>query len=246
MIIADIEKLAAKGESETLEFKRSTGELREAMQTLCAFAKGSGGIVLIGVRSDGKIIGQQVTEQTLHEIAAARDRFEPPIDVTLEQIEVASGRAVLVLVVAGTSDSAPCAYDGRAFERIGNTTRRMSQERFEALLLDRAHSRRRWENQIADEITIKDIDREEVSRIIEAARSTGRLVGPVGRSKPELLDRLGVRHKGRLLRAAVVLFGKTFMPDYPQCELRMARFRGRDKTEFVDQRHMQGMGERMP
>ena len=210
------------------------------MQTLCAFANGSGGIVLIGVRSDGKIIGQQVTEQTRHDIAAARDRFEPPIDVAIERIEVASGRAVLVLIVTGTSDSVPCACDGRAFERIGNTTRRMSQERFEALLLDRAHSRRRWENQIADEITFKDIDREEVSRIIEAARSTGRLVGPVGRSLPDLLDRLGVRRKGRLLRAAAVLFGKTFMPDYPQCELRMARFRGSDKTEFLDQRHIRG------
>jgi ATP-dependent DNA helicase RecG len=30
----------------------------------------------------------------------------------------------------------------------------------------------------------------------------------------------------------------TFMPDYPQCELRMARFRGSDKTEFLDQRHI--------
>lgn len=42
-------------------------------------------------------------------------------------------------------------------------------------------------------------------------RSTGRLVGPVGRSVPELLDRLGVRRKGKFLRAAVVLFGKTFL-----------------------------------
>jgi predicted HTH transcriptional regulator len=40
--------------------------------------------------------------------------------------------------------------------------------------------------------------------------------------------------------AAVVFFGKTFMPDYPQCELRMARFRGVDKTEFLDQRQIRG------
>jgi ATP-dependent DNA helicase RecG len=40
--------------------------------------------------------------------------------------------------------------------------------------------------------------------------------------------------------AAVVFFGKTFMPDYPQCELRMARFRGLDKTEFLDQRQIRG------
>jgi len=36
----------------------------------------------------------------------------------------------------------------------------------------------------------------------------------------------------------VVLFGKTFLPDYPQCELRMARFRALHKTEVLDQRHV--------
>ncbi len=30
------------------------------------------------------------------------------------------------------------------------------------------------------------------------------------------------------------------MPDYPQCGLRMARFKGTDKTEFLDQRQLHG------
>ena len=47
-----------------------------------------------------------------------------------------------------------------------------------------------------------------------------------------------MRREGKILQAAVVLFGKEFMPDYPQCELRMARFRGTDKTEFMDQRQV--------
>jgi ATP-dependent DNA helicase RecG len=238
--LGDIQMLVGPGESATLEFKRSTGELREAMQALCAFANGTGGRVVIGVRPGGEVVGQQVSEQTLHEIAAARDRFEPPIDFSVERVESGGDRTVLVLTVGGSGDSVPFTYEGRAYERVGNTTRRMSQERYEALLLDRAHSRRRWENQVAEEITLKDLDRDEVFRIVEAARSTGRLVGPVGRSLPELLDRLGVRRKGQILRAAVVLFGKTFLPDYPQCELRMARFRGTDKTEFLDQRHIRG------
>jgi ATP-dependent DNA helicase RecG len=49
-----------------------------------------------------------------------------------------------------------------------------------------------------------------------------------------------VRRDGKILQAAVVLFGKNFLPDYPQCELRMARFKGTDKTEFLDQRHIRG------
>lgn len=207
---------------------------------MCAFANGEGGRVLVGVKPDGKVVGQQVSEQTFHEIADAREKFEPPLMFDVERIDLGPDRTVLILRVPGRSDSVPFTYDGRAFERVDNTTRRMSHERFEALVVDRAHGRRRWENQEAEEVSLRDIDRDEVLRIIEAARSTGRLVGPVGRSLPDLLDRLGVRRKGAILRAAVVLFGKTFLPDYPQCELRMARFRGTDKTEFLDQRHVRG------
>ena len=41
-------QLIAQGESETLEFKRSTAELKRAGETLCAFLNGEGGKVLIG------------------------------------------------------------------------------------------------------------------------------------------------------------------------------------------------------
>jgi ATP-dependent DNA helicase RecG len=235
-----LSRLIAKGESATLELKRSTGELREAMQTLCAFANGKGGRVIFGVKPDGELVGQQVSEQTLHEIAAARDRFEPPIEFEVERVKVVSGRTAVVLTVVGARDSVPFTFDGRAFERVENTTRKMAQERYEALLLERGHSRRRWENQEADELTLKDIDRDELFRIVAIIRSMGRLSGPVGKSLPDVLDRLGMRRGGKLLRATVVLFGKTFLPDYPQCELRMARFRGLDKTEFLDQRQLRG------
>ncbi|MBI4208346.1 MAG: AAA family ATPase, partial [Deltaproteobacteria bacterium] len=44
--------------------------------------------------------------------------------------------------------------------------------------------------------------------------------------------------EGQIYQGAVVLFGKEFLPHYPQCELRMARFRGTDKTEFLDQKNV--------
>lgn len=43
MTLADLEQLIAQGESETLELKRSTAELRRAGETLCAFLNGEGG-----------------------------------------------------------------------------------------------------------------------------------------------------------------------------------------------------------
>ena len=70
--IADLVK---QGEGLALEFKRSTGELKEAMKTLCAFLNGTGGTVLVGVWPSGKIEGQDVSDQTLRDIAQASDRI---------------------------------------------------------------------------------------------------------------------------------------------------------------------------
>ncbi len=232
--------LVKEGEGPALEFKRSTGELKEAMQTLCAFLNGSGGIVLFGVRAEGAVEGQEVSDQTLRDIAQAADRFEPPAHLSIHRVKVKIGREVVIAAVDGGVDMRPFTYEGRSYERVGSTTRRMPQARYEKALLDRAHGKRRWENEPAEDVGLRDIDQTEVFRIVEAARSAGRLIGPVGTRLADVLDRLKLRRGGKILQAAVVLFGKEFLPDYPQCELRMARFRGTDKTEFLDQRHVRG------
>lgn len=56
----------------------------------------------------------------------------------------------------------------------------------------------------------------------------------------DVLDRLGLRANGGFSNAAVVLFGTQLFPQYPQCQLRMARFRGTAKTEFLDNLQVYG------
>ncbi len=54
----------------------------------------------------------------------------------------------------------------------------------------------------------------------------------------DILDRLGLRRNGTVTQAAHVLYGKSFLPDYPQSLLKMARFRGTDVTgDILDHRH---------
>jgi ATP-dependent DNA helicase RecG len=240
MTLNTLKRLVALGEGSQLEFKRSTGELREALHTVCAFLNADGGKVLFGVRPDGALVGQEVSDKTLRDIAQALEGFEPPARIETERVRLRSGREILIFHVEGLSDSIPFIFEGRAYERVESTTRRMPQRRYEQLLLERAHSKRRWENQEAEETSLHDIDREEVFRMVNAARTAGRLVEPVGKDLGRMLDRLGVRRRGILLRAAVVLFGTRFLPDFPQCELRLARFRGTGKTEFLDQRQLRG------
>ena len=69
MTIAAFRRLIASGEGPILEFKRSTGELREGMRTACGFLNGDGGKVAFGVKPDGTLVGQEVSDKTLREIA---------------------------------------------------------------------------------------------------------------------------------------------------------------------------------
>ena len=50
--------LAATGESETLEFKRTTGTRRAAAATVCAMLNQRCGHVLFGVTAEGDVVGQ--------------------------------------------------------------------------------------------------------------------------------------------------------------------------------------------
>ena len=52
MTLDQIATLAATGESETLEFKETTGTRREATMTVCAFLNQRGGQVLFGVAGE--------------------------------------------------------------------------------------------------------------------------------------------------------------------------------------------------
>ena len=240
MTLAEVQNLIAeyKGEWENIEFKKSTGELHGGMETLCGFLNGSGGRVLFGVNSAGKVKGQDVSDATFQAVAGAIRKLEPPAWIEQIRIPVAGTAEVLMLQTTRQADG-PYLFDGRPYQRIGNTTSRMPQAEYERRLLARAKNQQHWEDQPAEKYTLADVDMTEVERTLRAAVHQGRLESAP--SDPvEGLDRLQLRMEGQLFRAAVVLFGRKQMPYYPQCALRMARFKGTDKTEFLDNRQLHG------
>ena len=89
MNIDDIKAIIAKDENRVLELKKTTGELIKGMQTLCAFLNSDGGWLIFGVTPKSlKIVGQEVTDNTLREIAQALSGIEPVADVDVEYIDV--------------------------------------------------------------------------------------------------------------------------------------------------------------
>ncbi|MBU0718145.1 MAG: putative DNA binding domain-containing protein [Planctomycetes bacterium] len=239
MNLDEIRQLVAAAESETVEFKKSTAQLKPAGETLCGFLNADGGVVLIGITNKGEILGQQVSDKTLTDVAATLGKFEPPPPIQIQRVIVKTDKEVIVLRATPAQESLPFTFDGRPYERVGTTTSIMPQERYQQLLIQRIQSRQRWENARAG-AGIQDLDEEGILRTVRVGIEAGRLPEATGKDLEDILDRLGLRIDGEILNAAVVLFGRQFLPDYPQCQLRLARFKGTDKSEFLDQRQIQG------
>lgn len=223
----DLQGILNAGESETVEFKRSTAQLPRAGETLCGFLNGKGGLVVIGVDPNGKLLGQDVADSTQQEIARMLDRFEPPAPVETRILAIpSSAKSLIIFEAPRTADGRPFTYDDRPYQRVGTTTSRMPQERYESLLLERAHARRRWENQPAVDVRLEDLDHEEILQTREAAVRHRRISAGTSTDVGDILDRLGLRRDGVITQAAHMLYGTRFLPDYPQGRLKLGRFRG--------------------
>jgi len=104
------------------------------------------------------------------------------------------------------------------------------------------HPTHRWENQPASKnITVSDLEEEEIQTLFTNAVRSGRLKKTKQTDIESILQGLGLIKNGRLLNAAVVLFGQDVWSDYSQCEIRMARFRGTSRLPtFSDNRQYNG------
>jgi len=91
-----LRQIAASGETDTTEFKRTTGELTAGIRTVCALLNKGGGFVLFGVHDSGRLSGQPVSTKTREEIAQQLHKIEPPVFPDLEEVPLDLGNSVLV------------------------------------------------------------------------------------------------------------------------------------------------------
>jgi ATP-dependent DNA helicase RecG len=243
MNINDIEKVKSiidNAENSQTEFKETTGQLERGMETICAFLNGTGGTLLFGVTDHGKMIGQEVADSTKRNIAEAINRLEPLAEVLVSYVSLPhSDKSIIALHVEEARFERPFCYKGRAYMRVESVTTTMPQAVYNELLMQRG-GKYGWESMTNPDLQIADLDENTILGAVRAGIDSGRLPeNTIREDIPSILEKFDLLHHQQLNNAAAVLFGKKFY-DYPQCLLRMARFRGTDKNEFIDNQRVQG------
>ena len=239
--IDDIKNLI-KSDTETdiIEFKKTTGQLERGMETLCAFLNGEGGTVLFGVTDEVKIIGQDIAGKTKETIGEAVSRLEPNANVRIFYVPMPdSEKKVIALHVESARMERPFCYKGRPYMRIENVTTLMPQEKYSHLLMQRG-GKYSWEAITNPDLKISDLDENAIMGAVRSGIRGGRLPETtIAESIPAILEKFDLLHDGKLNNAAAVLFGRDFYY-YPQCLLRLARFKGTTKDEFIDNQRVTG------
>lgn len=240
MTFEDIEKLTCRMETGQVEFKETTGQLERGMETLCAFLNGMGGTVLFGVTDKGKITGQEISDKTKRDIAEAIRRIEPFATIEVSYTAIPdTQKSVITLFVEQQRYMRPFSYKGRAYQRIESVTSIMPQEVYNHLVMQRG-GKYAWESMTNSDLKISDLDEQVIMGAVRAGIRSGRLPETTIREDiSTILEKFNLLHEGKLNNAAAVLFGRDFYY-YPQCVLRLARFKGSTKDEFIDNQRVNG------
>jgi len=127
---SSIRELVQKGESQTLEFKKSLGLQREGLEALCAMVNSdlARGTVVFGVEKDGTVYGIEegnldTAQRSLSQVI--RNKFDPPL-IVIMKVEELNGEKVLAISAERSRDVPYHEYDGRAWVRQGSEKRRLS------------------------------------------------------------------------------------------------------------------------
>jgi ATP-dependent DNA helicase RecG len=190
-------------ETETLEYKRSTSELEDALEDIAAILNKHGaGVLYFGIRPDGEVIGQEITANTLRKVSQAiGNHIEPKIYPTVEQVVIDDKPCVRVDF---NGDDPPYCKRGRAYIRVADESLQMNASELRNYIKKQLETDVPWDSATSD-LTLDDIDDEILIDYIKKANDAGRIEWEYTDVK-DTLTRLKLLKNGRLLNTAKAMF----------------------------------------
>ena len=219
-------------ETEVLEFKKSTSELKEAVYSICAMLnKHQRGELYFGVKSDGTPVGQKVSEDTLRQVShRIAESIKPRIYPEVKRI-ILDGKECIYVKFEG--NQTPYFAFGIAKIRVADEDITMSPEQITSLLLNSGREGNRWESLVSNK-TIHDVDEELLKKYTNKAHEAGRIAISYT-NKKTVLNQLELTRGDNLLNAGKALFSDDLIQD-----IQMAIFATTERLTFNDIQRFHG------
>ena len=154
----ELQRRIAGGETARMEFKRGPGDLSGVGKTVCAFANGEGGLLVLGVNDAGAVVGVRENPETVQERLAGflQTGCGKPVTAECGRHDVDGRWVHWIEVHRHQRGYEPFSYDGRFWIRRGRSTGAPSASELQELL--NAFGLVLTEKQILPSATVDDID----------------------------------------------------------------------------------------
>ena len=130
-------------ETETLEYKKSTGEMKEAMVSIASILNKHGiGTLYFGVKPNGTVCGQNVSESSLRDVSrAVYDNIRPQIFPAIKEV-IMDGKHLIRVEFSG--NDTPYSSAGRYYLRTADEDREVSPAELRNFFVANEY-REKWE-----------------------------------------------------------------------------------------------------
>jgi len=219
--MCDVEKLISIGENEEIEFKESF-DFNGIMETVVAFANKRGGVILVGVKDNGYVVGVQIGKETLRNLAnKISQNTNPPIIPEFEVKEI-DGKKILCIRI-NECPIKPVMFKGRAYIRSGNSNKKLDAKDIADLYYKSV--RLSWDY-ITLNAGLEDVDFNAVKNFVEVAKKRGRLNVLENEDLKTILEKLELIYDNKATRSLILLFGSNPQRYFSYAVVRIAKFRG--------------------
>jgi len=220
----NLEKLIEEGEGERLEFKSSLAQIKDILKTICAFANTYGGIVVVGIKGSGEVVGLNVTDETLLSLRRSIETSIDPQPFVRLRVQSYNDKLILIIEVAEGVNK-PYFYRGKCYVRVGSSNKLLSRDEIITLLLEKVS----FDSlPFSGDVSIDDYY---LKRLIDKAR-VRRLMNIYFTNVRDVLNRLKLLIDGRVRIAAVLLFSNEASEVFPQAVIKMGVF---EDNKIIDE-----------
>jgi len=213
-------------ENEYLELKKSISELKEAIKSITAILNKHGkGRLYFGIKNNGEIVRQDISDKTLRDISRAiSENIEPKIYPVVEKL---SKNSLEYIKISFEGKEKPYFSFGRAYIRVADEDRQLSAKKLKEMIIRAEIYHSNWDSETS-ELKINVIKKQVFKSFIAKAKYSGRLP-KTGNSIGDILKKLRLEKDNLLTLAAKYLF-----TDKHNLEVQTAVFAGNNKLTFLD------------
>jgi ATP-dependent DNA helicase RecG len=219
--VEQVKLLIREGEGLTVEFKEHyTPRIDE---DIVAFANAKGGTLLLGVRNDGIVVGERLTNDLKAKINSLARNCKPSIAIGLSQV----GEVVAMIVAEGTEKPYSCASG--YYRRLDGTTQKMSHDELRIMFAE--NEPLPFEEKSVKGFTFDDVSK---AKIRAFTREAAIRIGST--AVPDFLRSLKVADEVRVKNAGILFFAKDVYDHLHQAQMTLLAFKGTDRFHIYDRR----------